>query len=316
MQSLDRIVYRVLEDLRDPSARRFQKTDVVEAFHEALDVICPDLVEFREDLLANLDNDGQPKLLSFGPAGSDGVSRAALPPTCARIINVEVLTSGVWASIGERKHGAAFHSLRTPTSQALPTEWMTYEIIGGQWIELYPGFTTTIADRVRVKYEVELPKLLMGKVTGQTANTFTLPETLDATEGQLPCEGVTSLYVGLPFRIYSGTGSGASKIYKATAYDGATRILTATPNFNPALVDNDSRFAMMTPFNGVLAPVDKLAIIRTCIVLLGTKRNEDIGTYVARYNELEGKLKSKLENITNETRQIAPVDFLEDAYYR
>lgn len=314
MQSLDRIVYRVLEDLRDTSGTRFKKTDVVEAFHESLEVICPMLIEAREDILANLDNDGQPTLLSFGPASSDGVSRAELPVACARVINVEVLSGGAWISIGERKHGAGLRSVRVPTSQAVPTDWMTYEIVSHQWLELSPGFTTTVADRVRIKYETEIPKLLMGIVTGQAASSFTLPETRNESEGQLPCEIEDGTYKGISFRIYSGTGS--VKVYKVTDFVGATRALTATPAFAPALVNDDSRFAMMTPFRKALAPVDTLAMIRTCILLLGTKRYEDVAGFVERYNELEGRILSKIENMTNDVRQIVPVDLEEDAYYR
>lgn len=314
MKSLDRIIYRIGADLRDENFTRFRKSDCVAAFNEAIETIAPMLIGTREDILANLDNDGQPVVLTVPAAGSDGVSWVELPSSSSRILLVEMLVGTSWTQINQRKSVPGYPGIRSPASTAAPIDQMSYDVVGHNWLTLTPGFTAQLAGKLRVKYESEIPPLLMGVVAGKTANAFILPETVVEADGQLPCEVEDGIYKGMGVRIYSGTGS--IKSYKALSYTGADRKLTMTADFNPALVDADSKFAMMTPFRKALAPVDTLATIRACITLVGTRRNEDASSFVARYNELEENLKSKLESMTSQVGEVLPVDYLEDAYYR
>lgn len=313
MLSLDRIVNDILDDLRDVDGARFKKTSVVRAFNEAVETIVPRLLSVREKLLLNIDNNGRPALFTIPAAESDGVSRIQLPPTVGRIVEVQLYAGSVWRGITELRKGEWRAGIRRGTTVSMPIAETTYEFTSGKILELSPGLSSQLVNGCLISYENVLPRYLMGTVTPNAANSFILPAARAEADGQFEAEETTDYYKYVGVRIFSGTGSG-QPVRTITSYVGGTRLATFDSAFAPAL-DGSSKFAMVTPFTGVLGPVDTLAKIRACIVLLGTKRNEDTSLFAARYNELEEELTDQIESLTPGPQQIIPVDAMEDASY-
>lgn len=311
MLSLDRMVTDIQEDLRDTTGIRFKKGPSVRAVNEAIAVICSKIRQAKEGLLLNIDNSGDPLVVDLPAATAGGPSKLRLPPTCMHLKMVEIYIGSQWRPIREQRRGEWQVGQPTPLPTSIPITAMSYER-KGRYLEFWPGTSVAMVGAARLTYEVVLPKLLMGVVPSAPAATLVLPNDYNSTEGQAPAEEEDDLYNRLKVRIYTGTGAGQLK--EITDYAGSTRTLTMASAWAPAL-DNTSKFAMLTPFDGALSIVDEMVKVRACTVLLSTQRNEDVAMYVSRYNEMETALMEDIEALTPGPQTIAPVDWEEDAYY-
>lgn len=306
------MVDEILDDIRDATGARFSKWACIRAINEAYLPVTSAILKVKENLLVNLDNEGLPASFDIPPAGIDGASRVKLPPTVGQITEVALKVGSNFVPIGEQRRGEWLAGVHRPSVAGAPIQDMRYQI-AYPFLEIWPGVSSTQAGALQLRYECQIPKLFMGKVVSPGASSFTLPSAVDKAEGNLIPSFHDDAYNRMRVFIFEGTGAG--QYNQVLDYAGSTRVLTFVSAWSPGLNAADSKFAFMSPFYGLLADMDELLKIRACIVLLGTKRNEDVSSFVARYNELEEACINKIEPITPGPQTIVPVDALDDALY-
>ena len=311
MKAISEIATNVLADIRGRAGVRFVLSDVVRAINEAMLLISTSLAETKEDLMVDIENSGVPSLVTIPAAAADGASRYQKPSYYGRLRKIEVLIGTQWLPIKEVKSGEWQAGEFTGVASSGLSDTMTYENIGS-YVVFRPGPIAQVSNGARISKEVEIPPLFMGSVVPVSANRWTLSADLDEVAGTLPASTDNSAYLGFSAKIYAGTGKGQTG--KVSAYTALTRDLVFTNSFSPA-ADTTSKFSFMTPYTDILSGLDTLVQLRACITMLSTQRGEDISGYVARYNEMEEAMITKLGRLSPGPGRILPADMQDEWLY-
>lgn len=299
MKPVNEIVESIANAVRDPSYGRFTKGDIIEAVNEAKDIAVTDLIKTSENLLAFFSTADAPTDLNIVA----GQEKIALPPNFARLIRAEILSGQYYYPIKEARKGEGYPG--TSNRPLAITQDTGYYILGRYFV-LDPPPLTALTAGLRLYYEHSIPDLLMGTVVAAGAQSVTLASAINRTLGQYPADRRDDIYNGLEIAITAGTGSGQQ--LRITDYAGSTRVATVVTPWSPA-PDTTSSYAIVTPFPDTLAMLDKYLAARAPIVLLSTKRNEDVSGYIARANELQEAAMSALEPQTPGNRVMVPFDW-------